>query len=382
MVEVASKSGTYGGTGTSNQGYAGGVGNSSGYQAQRGGGGGGAGGVGQDGGPSSGEGTKGDGGIGVQVLIAGIPTSDQPVGTPGPNPGGGYFAGGGAGGTQGSTESTGGAGGGANGGDSGTAAPPAVNNSTASTGGGGGGGGPSGGVGSSEASGIVVVRYQLGTTAGTAKATGGAVSFYNNKTIHTFTSTASFTAPGSFSETVDYVVIGGGGSGGFHSQYAGGGGGAGLVKIGSIPVSGPFTSTFTVGAGGMNAGYSGNLGTNGSDSTLAYPGTNITAAGGGGGGGGSPNPNRTGLLVVLVVVDLYGLPGGTGSGVLFPGSAPFDSPPAGWVVMVLVMAVDQELLVEEVEPYRMEYSIQMLVVKVVTECNYHQISEIQLQQPV
>ena len=49
------------------------------------------------------------------------------------------------------------------------------------------------------------------------------------------------------------------------------------------------------------------------------------------------------------------------------------------VVMVLVMAVDQDLLVEAVEPYRLEYSIKLLVVKVVMECSYHQISAIQLQ---
>ena len=49
------------------------------------------------------------------------------------------------------------------------------------------------------------------------------------------------------------------------------------------------------------------------------------------------------------------------------------------VVMVLVMAVDQDLLVEAVEPYRLEYSIKLLVVKVVMECNCHQISAIQLQ---
>ena len=49
------------------------------------------------------------------------------------------------------------------------------------------------------------------------------------------------------------------------------------------------------------------------------------------------------------------------------------------VVMVLIMAVDQDLLVEAVEPYRMEYSILLLVVKVVMECSYHQISAIQLQ---
>ena len=35
-------------------------------------------------------------------------------------------------------------------------------------------------------SGIVVVRYKIATT-DTAKATGGAISFYGGKTIHTFT---------------------------------------------------------------------------------------------------------------------------------------------------------------------------------------------------
>ena len=180
------------------------------------------------------------------------PASDQPIGTPGPSPGGGYFAGGGAAGTQGPTGSSGGKGGGADGGDSGQDAPffnPVQ--SIASTGGGGGGGGPSGGRGSTGSSGIVVVRYQIGSAAADAKATGGAISFYNNKTIHTFTSTGTFTAPGPFNETVDYVVVAGGGAGGFDASYGGGGGGAGAVRIGSLPLSGPFSSTFTVGAGGV-----------------------------------------------------------------------------------------------------------------------------------
>ena len=42
------------------------------------------------------------------------------------------------------------------------------------------------------------------------------ISFYNGKTIHTFTSLLVLLTPGSFSETVEYVVIvaGGGGGGG------------------------------------------------------------------------------------------------------------------------------------------------------------------------
>ena len=58
--------------------------------------------------------------------------------------------------------------------------------------------------GGSGASGIVVVRYQIGSTqTSTAKASGGNISFYDGKTIHTFTSSVTFTAPGTFSETVE-----------------------------------------------------------------------------------------------------------------------------------------------------------------------------------
>ena len=38
---------------------------------------------------------------------------------------------------------------------------------------------------------VVVVRYKIGET-GTEKATGGVISYYNNKTIHTFTSSGTF----------------------------------------------------------------------------------------------------------------------------------------------------------------------------------------------
>ena len=41
-------------------------------------------------------------------------------------------------------------------------------------------------------SGVVVVRYEIGKIAAVQKATGGSVSFYNNKTIHTFTSSDTF----------------------------------------------------------------------------------------------------------------------------------------------------------------------------------------------
>ena len=60
-------------------------------------------------------------------------------------------------------------------------------------------------------SGIVVVRYKIAELGGTAKATGGSISFYNSKTIHTFTSSGTFTIPTSFNETIEYVIGAGGG---------------------------------------------------------------------------------------------------------------------------------------------------------------------------
>ena len=134
---------------------------------------------------------------------------------PNPGPGQGqWFAGGGGGGSYRYQipQVHGGAGmcgdSGKNPGDNGV-------NGTTSTGGGGGGATgwtapPKGGAGGS---GIVVVRYQIGELTAQAKATGGAISFFGNKTIHTFTTSGDFNAPASISN-VEYVCIGGGGAGG------------------------------------------------------------------------------------------------------------------------------------------------------------------------
>ena len=137
------------------------------------------------------------------------------------------FAGGGGGGSGGSGVYRGGLGfdGGGQGGPNQTAGK--VNT-------GGGSGGCISGSTESGGSGIVILRYQIAESQLTsaAKATGGQVSFYDSKTIHTFTSTGAFAAPASFSETVEYVVIAGGGSGG---GDCGGGGGAGGYRTGSTP---------------------------------------------------------------------------------------------------------------------------------------------------
>lgn len=146
-----------GGSGTGNQGYAGGAGNDDG------GGGGGAGAAGTDGNFASG--LAGDGGNGVSSSINGTATTRG--------------GGGGGGGEDGGTGGTGGGGdGGA--GTTGTAG-------TANTGGGGGGG--DNGAGAAGGSGLVIIRYL-----GAQRGTGGTVTSSGGYTIHTFTSSSTYTA--------------------------------------------------------------------------------------------------------------------------------------------------------------------------------------------
>jgi len=98
------------------------------------------------------------------------------------------YAGGGGGGAsmQGATLGTGGAGGGANG----AAANTNGNAGTANTGGGAGGSGGGGtNIGGTGGSGIVIISYS-----GAQRATGGTVTSSGGNTIHTFTSSGTFTA--------------------------------------------------------------------------------------------------------------------------------------------------------------------------------------------
>ena len=259
-------------------------------------GGGGAGAVGGDGTTSPNYG--GPGGIGVQVYIAG-PSTTTGIGETSQ-----WFAGGGAGGANGPTIRTGGVGGGGNAGNSLVAGDDAESGMSG-TGGGGGGGtsspNPGPGAGGAGGGGIVVVRYQIAAVA-TAKATGGAISFYGGKTIHTFTGSGTFETTSAI-PAAEVVVIGGGGSGGF---YRGGGGGAGGVAVATnVPFSSPNPYAVVVGAGAVNRSSSAGV-----DSTIATgPGHSLTGKGGGsatlphsatiaGGSGagvhGSPSPNTTG----------------------------------------------------------------------------------------
>lgn len=125
-------------------------------------------------------------------------------------------------------------------------------------------------------------------TPGTAKATGGTITYDNfGRVIHTFTSSGTFTP--SVPLTCDYLVVAGGGAGGSsvlgYQEGSGGGGGGGMRSsvsstggTGSVESQLALTTTaytVTVGAGG--AAVTGNIGANGNDSTLST----ITSLGGG-----------------------------------------------------------------------------------------------------
>jgi len=111
------------------------------------------------------------------------------------------------------------------------------------------------------------------------EASGGSVSTYSNKKVHTFTSSnnISFNKSG----TVDMLIIAGGGAGGY--RHGGGGGAGGYRYITGINVSAGSYS-IVIGAGGSG----GTHGNSGSDSSaLGY--TSI-----GGGGGGSWDADKNG----------------------------------------------------------------------------------------
>jgi hypothetical protein len=195
------------------------------------------------------------------------------------------------------------------------------------------------GRGGAGGSGIVVVRYTLPASTGTAKATGGSISYYGGKTIHTFTSSGTFQTLSNWSTTnVEYVVIGGGASGGACAASQGGGGGGGAAggyltntnhPIGTHPVS----VSVVVGSGGASPKTPGsNHGTVGTPSYFGVPLTAPTggygamadastktgggpgASGGGGGGGGGTGPNAN---------------PGPATGAPFPGTIGV-SPTSGW----------------------------------------------------
>ncbi len=180
-------------------------------------------------------------------------------------------------------------------------------------GGGGGGGGsscygsPAGNCvypmhqGGAGGDGTVIIRYEIASLGGTAKATGGAVSFWANPGSPTGkTCIHNFLVPGTFTVTstitgAETVVIGGGGAGGTNG---GGGGGAGAYRHAS-GVTLPATAyPVTVGSGGQTiwgglpgSPTGGGRGWYGGDSIF----NGVTSNGGGGGGGyNGPGPTQPG----------------------------------------------------------------------------------------
>ncbi len=164
-----------GGSGTAGQGNAGGAQGSGGSSGS--GGGGGAGAVGGTGG-----GNAGSGGVGLTSSISGSQV---------------YYAGGGGGSVRpyvGGSPGSGGTGGGGAG--AATSNNAAGGNGSANSGGGGGGGsayantgGNNFGVSGNGGSGIVIIRYL-----GSQRGTGGTITSSGGYTIHTFTSSSTFTA--------------------------------------------------------------------------------------------------------------------------------------------------------------------------------------------
>lgn len=316
-----------------------------GYPASAQGGGGGGAGTPGDGVPGSMPTGGGPGGDGVLSSIDGTsyyyggggggsnynaPTHSPPSGVGGTGGLGGGGGGGGSGPTFNPTPAPGGPGR-----NPGEASVPGAadlgGRGGANTGGGGGGTNrPNLSNSGDGGSGIVIVRYKIGETqTGTAKATGGAISFYNGKTIHKFTSSSSFVTPASFNETVDYVVIGAGGGG---VRDIGGGGGAGAWREGSTSILGSGTYVVTVGAGGR-ANYDAATQSyqDGGSSSIQFPSV-ITAAGGGGGGSPGSAPNDAGRPGGSGGGGRANRnsSGGTGSGDPYPGAGPQVSPANGW----------------------------------------------------
>jgi hypothetical protein len=132
------------------------------------------------------------------------------------------------------------------------------------------------------------------STIGGVSASGGTVSYVGDYTVHTFTSSGTFTLYSG--GEIEYLIVAGGGAGG--SGYQGGGGGAGGLRTGSI-VKTPGSYTVTIGLGGAGGASGGSTPAASGNSSSAIgiacsgggrgagegPGGGAAASGGSGGGG-------------------------------------------------------------------------------------------------
>jgi len=246
----------------------------------------GGGGAGAVGGNGNGSATKtGNGGNGVLVNITGNNL---------------YWGGGGGGGGYTSTPTDGGLGGGgagersdgnnvktygAVGGSSYNT--PVLMNGGVGTGGGGGGSGYLSTNAGSGGSGIVIIRYLLGTIPTNNLLTEPTViSSAFTESIRTFAHSGGTEAQTSYTITVarnticDILVVGGGGGGG--SRHAGGGGAGAVIYSTNITLT---AGTYTIGVGkGGTAATTMGQGNKGEDSSISFNSTNIYLAKGGGSG--------------------------------------------------------------------------------------------------
>jgi hypothetical protein len=176
-----------GGSGTAGQGNSGGNGLNYSYPAYRSGGGGGAGAAGGN----ASTGGPGAGGAGAAYSISGSSV---------------YYGGGGGGAAYSETTTNCGYGAGGNGGggngESRTTAGVQTNATSGSANTGGGGGGNTDGTQTSGGSGIVIIRYVTGTVT----ATGGTVTTVGSDTVHTFTSSGTFTVTAALTTSSDYAA--------------------------------------------------------------------------------------------------------------------------------------------------------------------------------
>jgi hypothetical protein len=136
----------------------------------------------------------------------------------------------------------------------------------------------------------------------------GIINGYQNMAIYTTGTAATFTFPAAFQSAgirFKVTIVGGGGGGGGTRSTAGdkgGGGGGGGVCIAYLTmVSGVYTLTYTVGAGGTR-GATLSAGVGGGTSSVVYNGVTYSASGGTGGpppstqGGGIGGTGTNGTL--------------------------------------------------------------------------------------
>jgi len=239
----------------------------------RGGGGGGAGTAGGAGGGNAIDTTtQGLGGDGIPITITGGSVY--------------YGAGGGGGGHRGNNAQASGKSGGLGGGGNGGSELGSVgSNGTDGTGfGAGGGGGTYSFNGGKGGSGIVIIRYLVGTIPSTNLLTSEptVISPVMTETVRSFAHSGGTESQTTHTITVgqntmcDILIVGGGGGGGFHT---GGGGGAGGYYFQTNTIIASGTYIINVGKGGNGSANNNARGSNGNDTTF----NGITAKGGGGG---------------------------------------------------------------------------------------------------